>query len=401
MSNVYFAKQRIFNRNNNIFAHELLFRDNMYGIKNFPTNIKATSHVLINVLLNIHEVLNETSIVLINVDEDFLLSGLVDLLDKKKFMLEILETTKLTEKVIAKIKQYHRRGFKFAIDDFDCTPEMIKQFDPVFQYVHLIKIDVIESSPVSLASMVKRLKKLGLKLLAEKIETQEDYERYVKMGFDLFQGYYLHKPETVEVKRGKDLTQFVILNLIKMIKNDADTKALEKYIKQRSELSLKLIQFLNAQGQFDVEIESIIQVITLLGRDKLLRWLLLYLYSEISDEPISEVILAIALSRATMMEEGASEKDKDKAYLAGMFSMIGAIFDTSNQEVIKGIKLDSDITDLVVKKKGKFLSGLLKAEQKEHVYLKRLCIDNFHKIDPLDILYTLEMNGVDIDLSQL
>lgn len=401
MSNVYFAKQRIFTRNNNIFAHELLFRDNQYGIKNFPTNIKATSHVLINVLLNIHEVLDETNVVLINVDEDFLLSGMVDLLDKKKFMLEILETTDLNDKVISRIKQYHKRGFKFAIDDFDCSAAMIKQFNPVFKYVHLIKIDVIESEAKNIRTMVARFKKSGLKTLAEKVETKEEYESYLDMGFDLFQGYYLHKPQTVEVKRGKDLTQFIILNLIKMIKNDADTKALEKYIKQRSELSLKLIQFLNAQGNFDGEIESIVQVITLLGRDKLLRWLLLYLYSEISDEPISKIILAIACNRATMMESLALEKDKDKAYLAGMFSMIGALFDMSNKEVIKDIKLDSDITDLIVRKKGKFLSGLLKAEQKEHVYLKKLCADNFQKIDPLDILYTLEMNGVDIDISQL
>ena len=401
MDKIYLAKQKVFNKNGKIFAHELLYRDSEYGIKIFPTHIKATSHVLINVLINVNEILNETNILLLNVDEEFLLSGMIDLLDKNKFMLEILETTELSEKVISKIKQYHKRGFKIAIDDFDCTSEMIQKFTPIFKYIHLVKIDILESEPENLKNVVAKLKKIGMKILAEKVETKEDYENCLNMGFDLFQGYYLHKPETVEVNRGKDLTQLTILNVIKLIKNDAETDAIESYIKQRSELSFKLMKFLNAQGKFDVEIESIVQVITLLGRDKLLRWLLLYLYSDMLDNPVSEIILAMALKRAETMEASASAPEKDKAYLAGMFSMIGALFETDNKEIIKGIKLDRDITDLVINKKGKFLSSLLKAEEKEQAYLKKLFMENFDRIDPIDTLYVLEMNGVDIDTNKL
>lgn len=401
MENIYFAKQKIFNRSNKVFANELLYRDTAYGIEEFPTDIKATSHVLVNVLLNINEVLNETGIVLVNIDEDFLLSGMVDLLDHKKFMLEILETVELNDKVISKIKQYHKRGFKFAIDDFDCSAKMIKQFNPIFPYVHLIKVDVIESQAENIKNIITKFKKLGLKVLAEKIETQEEYEKYMAMGFDLFQGYYLQRPEIVEVSKGKDLTRLIILNLVKMIKNDVGTKELENYIKQRSDISLKLIHFLNAQGKFTVEVESIVQVITLLGRDRLLRWLLLYLYSEISNDPVSEIILAITLRRATLMEDKALGSDKDKAYLAGMFSMIGALFDCSNEEVVKDIQLDSDILDLIVRKQGKFLSSLLESEVKERAYLKRLCADNFHKMNQLDVLYALEMSGVEIDIDKI
>ena len=75
MEKVYFAKQRIFTRQNKLFAYELLFRDHPYGIKDFPTNIKATSHVVINTLINIDTIINETNIVLVNLDEDFLLLG--------------------------------------------------------------------------------------------------------------------------------------------------------------------------------------------------------------------------------------------------------------------------------------------------------------------------------------
>lgn len=400
MDKIFLAKQKIFNRNNKVFAHELLFRDYEGGIKEFPSNIKATSNVLVNVLINASEILDETTIVLVNVDEDFLLSGMIDLLDTNKFMLEILETTELSEKVISRIKQYHKRGFKIAIDDFDCSSEMIQKFTPIFKYIHLIKIDYIEADFDNLKAVVAKFKKLGIKFLAEKIETKEEYQECFNIGFDLFQGYILHKPEVVEVDRGKDLTQFIILNLIKLIKNDADTNAIELYIRKRPELCYKLIEFLNVQGKFDVQIESIMQAITLLGRDRLLRWLLLYLYSEMPDNPISETILGMSLNRAIIMENNATGADKDKAYLAGMFSLVGALFDCNNADILKGIDLHKDITDLVIRRKGKFLSSLLKAEEKENTYLKQLFFRNYEKIDPIDILYVLEMNGVDVDFRE-
>jgi len=397
MKEIFLAKQKIFNRSNKVFAYELLFRDHKDGIRNFPTNIKATSHVLINVLTNINEILDETSIVLVNVDEEFLLSGMIDILDKNKFMLEILETTDLSEKVVSRIKKYFKQGFKIAIDDFDCSLEMIKKFTPLFKYVNLIKVDVIEAKPENLANVVAKMKKSGFKLLAEKVETKEEYELYLNMGFDLFQGYYLERPEIVEVPRGKDVTQLVILNLIKLIKNDSSIKPIESYIRQRPDLAYKLLKFLNNQDKFETKIESITQMITLLGRDKLLRWLLLYLYSEMSDDPVSEVILAMATARAELMEKNAIFEDKDKAYIAGMFSMIGALFDMDNAEIIKGIKLDRDITDLVIRKKGKFMSSLIKSELSEKAYLKSLCQNNFDKIDTLDVLYTLAENGINIE----
>jgi len=401
MQKLFVAKQKILNRDGKVFANELLFRDYEDGIKNFPSNIQATSNVLINVLINANEILNETTVVLVNVDEKFLMSGLIDLLDKDKFMLEILETTDLSEKVVNRIKLYHKRGFKIAIDDFDCSAQMIKKFTPIFKYIHLLKIDLLEAEHENLLSVIKKFKSLGMKLLAEKIETKEDYKECLDLGFDLFQGYGVHRPESVEIDRGKDITQYIVLNVIKLIKNDADTNAIEAYLKQRSELSFKLVQFLNAQVKFDIEIKSVKQAITLLGRDRLLRWLFLYLYSEMSENPISETILDLSIQRAQLMEDNAAPADKDRAYLAGMFSLLGAMFDREDEELLKGIKLHKDIADLVLRKKGKFLSSLIKSQEKEKVYLKKVCMENFYKIDPIDILYVLEMNGIEIDTDKL
>jgi len=403
LNRVYIAKQEIFNVKGKTFAYELLFRDHKHGIKEFKSNIQATSHVLLNSLTNINldELLGHEGVAFINLNEQALTSGIVDILDNQRFILEILETTELTEKVIAKIVQYYKRGFKLAIDDFDCSAEMIKKFTPLLKYIHILKIDVIEAEPENLENVVRKIKNFNIKLLAEKIETKQDYDHYVKMGFDLFQGYFLAKPEVVEIDRYKDVTRITIMQLIKLLKNNASTGQIEHYIKQRTDLSYKLIRFLNNQETFETEVESVIQVITLLGRERLLRWLLLYLYSEMSNNPVSEAIMNIAVKRAEKMEALADKEEKDKAYIAGMFSMLDTLFESDMKDIMKDITMDKDITDLVLNKKGKFLASYREIEHTERDYLKRLLLQNFDKVDLIDIIYALELNNIHIDKDRL
>lgn len=389
--------------NGKLFAYELLFRDHAHGIKKFPTNIRATSQVLLNTLtnINVNELLGNKGIAFINLDEHVLTSGIVDMLDKERFVLEILETTDLNDKVLSRIQQYHKRGFKIAIDDFDCSAEMIKKFTPILKYIHIIKMDVQVAEKQNLKNVMSKIKQLGIKVLAEKVETEEEYKMYLDMGFDLFQGYYLHKPEIVEMDRYKDATQIIILSLIKLIKNDSEIAQIESYIKQRADLSYKLVKFINNQWKFDNKIESITQVITLLGRDKLLRWLLLYLYAEVSENPISESIMNIAMKRAERMEEDAPHSEKDKAYLSGMFSMLGALFESDIKDVVKNINIHKDITDLIIDKRGKFITSFRKAESTEREYLKHLVCNNFEKIDISLLLYALEISKISIDKDKL
>lgn len=373
LEKAYIARQEIVDVNDKIIAYELLFRDHAHGIKEFPTNLKATSQVMMNVLANITitDVVPQNIKAFINIDETVLTSGIIDILDKNIFVLEVLETTDLTEKVIKKIVQYHKAGFVIAIDDFDCSAEMIKKFTPILKYISLVKIDVMSSNQENLKNLMSKFKQLGKKVLAEKVETEEEYESCIKMGFDLFQGYYFSKPEVIEINIHKEATHIVILQLIGLLKEDAETSKVEKFVRSRPDLSLKLIKYLNNQKDFSSEIDSITQVITLMGRERLMRWLLLYIYSEVSTSPLSENVLLLAQKRAEKMEEDAPLHMKDKAYLAGMFSMLDILFDTSMQELMSHVKMDKEIVNLVINKTGRFSDSLKTIEKKEKEELKK------------------------------
>ncbi len=257
------------------------------------------------------------------------------------------------------------------------------------------------SEPLNLEKVMKKFKGSRIKLLAQNIETKDDLVKYVDMGFDYFQGYYLNKPEIIAIAGSKEPAQFVILQLIQIIKNNDSTQELEFFIKQQPDLSFKLISFFNDTKNMEVKVESLTQVITLMGRNKILRWLMVYLYSEVSTNPASKTILELAIKRAEMMEEDASFEYKDKAYLAGMFSMLSSIFETNIRDLMHSVNMDSDITKLVLEEKGIFAGSLMRAKEAEKKYLKKIILENLEKLSTKDLIYTLEDSGIEIDRDEI
>jgi EAL and modified HD-GYP domain-containing signal transduction protein len=239
----------------------------------------------------------------------------------------LLETIELSDSVIKWMKHYHDLGFLIAVDDFDCTAEMIKKFTPVWKYIKLVKIDVLAAHPKNLKKIIPKFKSMSKSVLAEKIESEADYELYKGMAIDYFQGYHISNPEVITIDIHKEATHVVILQLIALLKEDASITIIRKFVRSRPDLTYKLIRYLNNQNEFASEINSITQVITLMGRTRLMRWLLLYLYSEVATTPISSNVLILAQRRAESMEREAPKHMKEKAYMAGMFTMLDILFE--------------------------------------------------------------------------
>jgi EAL and modified HD-GYP domain-containing signal transduction protein len=403
MNIINISKQKIFDTKGQLYAYGLVFIDSSNNETNVSSRVRGTAQLIRSSITSkeLDKLLGTKTMALINIDEDALLKGILDVLDKDRFILNILDDIDLSENVIAKIIQYKKRGFRFSLENFDSSALMLAKFNRLFNYIDIIKMDVVLSEPENLEKVMAKFKGGRIKLLAQNIETKEDYKKYLDMGFDYFQGFFLDKPEVIEIVGSKEPAQFIILQLIKIIKDNNSTEQLEFFIKKQPDLSYRLVQFFNNSKNFSVKIESLTQVITLLGRDKLLRWLLVYLYSETSKNPASKSILALAIKRAERMESEAEPRQKDKAYLAGMFSMLSSIFETNIKELMDHIQMDSDITSLVLEKKGIFAASLMRAEKAEKDYLRKMMMENFEKLHTNDLIYTLEYGGVEIDKSQL
>jgi len=395
----YVARQQIVNVNGKTTGYELLFRDTPVGINEFTTNLKATSQVLINSLtyMNFNDIVGSGKTAYINCDESILEANFVDMLDPSKFVLEILETTKVTQSLIEKIEKLSKRGYKFALDDFDCSAHMIKQFSNVFKYLDTVKVDVKLASRSSIQNLVPKLKQLGIKILAEKIESREEFHDYAGMGFNLFQGYHFHRPEVLELKPYADVTRIVILELVTLIQGDAETAHIEQILRRQPDLSYKLVKFLNNHLELKETVSSLTQVITLLGRSVLLKWLLVYIYSEVEGGELSQELLNIALDRAEKMILRVGADDRDKAFMTGLFSILDVLFQDTFSNIFKGIKLDQDVANAIIARKGKLGAVLNTIEADEKELFKTILLDNFAKVSASDLIYLLEKNKIHVN----
>ena len=388
MSALYISKQKILNNKNELYGYELHIHNDPNVADYSSENVKNTAKLVISALssMQLNALLSPKTFAFITIDDATLTRGIIDLLDKDKVVLNLHEDIHLSEAVINKIVQYKKRGFRFALEHFDSSAKMISKFSKILNFIDIIKMDTIASELENLAKIVQKFRGTHIKLLAQNIETNEDYQLYLEMGFDFFEGYYLDEPQIIEITGTKEPIQFIVLQLLKIIKEDnSGNEKLEFFIKKQPDLSFKLIQFFNSSKKLDVKVESLI----------------VYLYSELSTTPASKTILELALKRAESMEAEADIKNKDKAYLAGMFSLLDAIFETDMKELFKQINMDSDISALILERKGIFLSSLIRAEKAEKDYLKKLFLENFDKIYTTDLVYTLEYSGIDIDKNKI
>lgn len=397
MSAFYISKQKIRDTKKYVYAYEIVFKDSSNRPVGFLNSLKATSQLILKSIggSELKNLLGAKAKAFINVDETTLTKNILDVLDKERFILNILED------IIKTIIAYKKKGFLFFLEHFDSSARMIVKFQRLFNYIDIIKMDILISETENMKKVMQKFKNTRIKLLAQGVDTKEDFEECIEMGFDYFQGSFIDKPEVLPIEDTKEPAPIIVLELIRIIKNNKSTEELEYFIKQQADLSFKLIEFFNNMEKLDIQVESLTQVITLLGRNKLLRWLLVYLYFESSADGASKTILDLAIRRAELMEEEADEKNKDKAYLAGMFSMLGSIFEMDIKELMNYVKMDSDITMLVLHKKGIFASSLMYAEMAEKKYLKKVMMANFEKLSTADLVYTLEDSGVDINKNDI
>lgn len=187
----FVARQPIFDRNLNIFGYEILFRS---GHNNFYDGLDenaATSRVIYNSLSVIGmENLTGNKRAFINFPYELLIKGAASSLPKESVVIEILENVYPDSDIISECKKLKKLGYVLALDDFILKPE----YEPLIELADIIKVDFLLTDHEERESIIKKINSPGVKFLAEKVETREEYEQAHKLGYSYFQGYFLSKP---------------------------------------------------------------------------------------------------------------------------------------------------------------------------------------------------------------
>ena len=321
--------------------------------------MSATSQVLMSTInsIGINKVLGN-KLGFVNMHEQFFKEKIHESLDQERFVLEILEHTKVTPELVDKLATIAEDGYTLALDDFIFEDDMLETFRPILPHIKILKIDLMASDMSTLGAKLKFFKDYDIELLAEKVETQKDFEICKKLGFTYFQGFFFAKPEIMDGKK-IDPNVMAVMELVKLARNSEGTKELELAFKRSPDITVNFLRFVNSAGMaFRSSITSVRHGLNLVGKHKLIRWLMLMIYSKAGINSESSPLLATANLRASMMENLAStlgrkdEAELNQAYLIGILSLMDAVFQVEMDQLLSDLGIDGEISKAILKREG-------------------------------------------------
>jgi EAL and modified HD-GYP domain-containing signal transduction protein len=362
---VFIARQPIFDLRLEVVGYELLFRGANDNVAVISDHDEATSTVVINAFteIGLESVVGDRR-AWINVSRDFLLGGLARILPRGRVVLELLEDQVVDEALIDAIEDHRARGFSFALDDYSADPAL----EPALEYADFVKLDVLARDPAAVEEDVARLAGRGVTLLAEKVETREDHERCLELGFELFQGYFFCKPERMEA-RSVAPSRLSVLQLVAALQDPAiEISRLETLVSRDIALSYRLLRYINS-AFFGLrrEVDSIGRALMLLGIENVKRWATLSIFASVEEKP--RELIETALVRARFCEL-AGEGNRDQLFTLGLFSVVDALMDAPMEEVIASMPFPDEMRDALVSHegpKGDLLETALRYERGEFV----------------------------------
>ncbi len=341
----FVARQPVFNPDETVWAYELLFRHENNAAHSTENGSNATRRVILNSLLVMGlDNLTNGKRAFINAPRETLLSGDLNVLPPDRVIIEVLETVDPDREVVAAIRALKEQGFVIALDDFvdrDGMEELVALAD-------IIKVDFMQSDAQQRASMERKYRR-RVKLLAEKVETREEFESAKKRGYSLFQGYFFSKPSIVTSREIKGI-QVNYMELVAAIHQpNLDYAKLEDILRRDVGISLKLLRYINS-AYFGLKnsVSSIRQALTLLGEKEIKKWLTLLAMMEMTSENPEELFVQAA-SRAKFCEDLAAESGlrqrQPECFLTGMFSVMEALLGRKIDDILNELPIDDQIKD--------------------------------------------------------
>ncbi len=386
-----FAFQPILDRDQRIIGHELLYR---HPLELDPLCVKDPVEMTASVIINAYMHSDESyqhcdNTLFFNISEDLLMTDMLRFIPKHNVTLEMLENILPSEAIIHRCQDLKQLGYRFALDDFTrITPEMVAFLD----IADIVKIDLPQVTPDELPALINALRAWPVKILVEKVETDEDFQRCLAFGADLFQGYYFARPKFVSGKR-PDPTKLTIVSLLGQLMADADDRIVEEVFRENPGLVYHLLRLVNtAAFALSTKIGSIRQALNLIGRNQLIRWIEMLLFSLDDDSTFPSALLQLAAKRGTLMELLARHMShqlgtfQERSHMTGMLSLADTLLGMPMPEVLELLNPADEVRDALLHRSGRIGQMLTLCE----------CLENadFDRAEQLASELHIPANGV-------
>lgn len=354
---VYLGRQPILDRHGALNAYELLFRAGAHNYAEVSDDAQATAQVVARTIggIGVSAVLGQHR-GYVNIGRDLLFDDIVHLMPPERFVLEILETVTFDAQLLRRLGELRRAGFQVALDD---VSELTDGLRAVLPYTDIVKIDFLLTPRAALPKLSAAVLAQGKTLIAEKVETREDFALARDLGFHLFQGYFFARPQVLTAPRNRS-SRPALLRLLALLACDAGIIELEAELKRNPNVVVQLLRLVNSSAfGLGRNIASLREAIIATGTRQIARWAQLLLYADGGDLPWrSDPLVQLAGTRSRFMELAArwlrpSDEDfADAAFMTGIFSLVHVVLGTTPAETLDKLGLAPLIRDAIVEHSG-------------------------------------------------
>ncbi len=355
----FVARQPIMDSRKNIVAYELLFRS---GLENFFESSlpdHASSSVLVSsfLLLGIQSLTGGRR-AFVNFTEKLLEGGYATLLPPERAVIEIIEDVRPGKAVLDACRYLKQKGYMLALDDYPPDGRMA----PLLPYADIVKVDWLQTQTQACRQLAEELALKGIHLLAEKIETYEQYHQALGMGYRLFQGFFFCQPEILTGRDIPLLQTNSLLLLHEVNKEEPDLAAIERILLREPSLCYKLLRYLNsAIFYFHGPITSIRHALSLLGMQEVRKWISIITLASMGEEK-PDALVVTSVIRAKFCESIARAAGQTPhctdCFLTGLFSLIDAILDKPMETLLSELPISEEIQSALLGKESHCLPVL-------------------------------------------
>jgi c-di-GMP phosphodiesterase len=271
-------------------------------------------------------------------------------LPPSQIVIEVLEDVRADPDVLEGLRKLRARGHRIALDDY--APGVSDE--RLLDFADIVKLEITQYSPEQLAARVRSLKARGMKLIAENVETPEQFEQCLALGFDGFQGYFLQHPQTFRAKRVPS-SRLGTLRLVASLQSEQySIDEVEQLLSQNVSMSYHVLRCINSSYyNLPRKIDSIRQAIVILGVQQLRQLCSLLCLQGFDDRPPS--LFISAMTRARMCEQlgrlGGAQ-DAGPYFITGLFSLLNALVGMPTQKIVEELPLTAAISKALVAGEG-------------------------------------------------
>ncbi|SAK40884.1 EAL and HDOD domain-containing protein [Caballeronia ptereochthonis] len=368
---VYVGRQPILDGEGALVAYELLFRDSPDNRARVHDDVQATAHVVARTVgeIGVAAVLGPHP-GYVNMSRELLFDDIVHIMQPERFVLELLESITFDDALFKRCAQLRDAGFRLALDD------VVRLDDPLLAAlpsVDIVKVDFLAADHAHLPELAAALKRSGKLLVAEKVETHDDFAQAKDLGFDFFQGYFFARPQVLSARRASP-ARGSLLRLMAVLAGERGMRELEAELKRNPDIVVQLMRLANSSAQTrGRRVSSLREAIAAAGTRQLMRWAQLLLYAEGSGLPWrSDPLLQLVGTRARFLELAAGmlrpedEAFSDAAFMTGIFSLVHVVLDMQPAEILDKLHLAAEIRAAILTGEGPLgaLLGIARAAER-------------------------------------